>query len=255
MTTYTTPIQRANAELVNAAVNPALLGKLLLAPAQLHQHQIDVLTRLGPLLYTDSPIKNTAFMGPSGIGITTILAIMAIHHALFSPMKTAVFLMRDTKAVNAFNSLVESMYATLQKSHFITMPLENQPGKISAKTTTLTNLKAHRGSDVIAVYMDTPSGIGDSETLKRMSIAAESSTSFTRVHVLTSGFNAPIAQAIKSGSVRGVAFAGMQVDIKDLKTAEEIEELFNLHGEQKFVSDFLCMDPTDPNSLANFYHL
>lgn len=241
-----------NTQLLHAAVRPDILGKMLLGEQALFQHQAEILQLMAPLIYPDQAQKNTAIMWPRQTGLTTTLAVMAIHHALFSPMKTAAFLLGRAVDVKIFEAMLDELYGRLQTSQRISIPLSAQPGKLVVKVASLAAIRALRGQGVSAIYLDTPTGMDSTETLQRITTAMESEEPSPRIHLSTSGWNAAIAKVVETGQVRGTPFTGHTVDIKKIASPETLDEHISNLGINAFIAEFACMDPGNPNALAEF---
>lgn len=241
-----------------AKYDPAALGKVLLGDdLQLYPHQYSTLSSMGPALYEGTDYApNTAIMSPSGQGLTTIMVIMAVWHGLFSPGKTALFLVKDAAAVKEFKERMLTSLKKLQAVRLISYSMLDQlPGKVVVKTATITNIKATKGESLAAVYIDTPAEFTDSSDMAKAATTIAATAGHDtkpRFHLLTSGYNAAIAQIIKTGFLRGIPFVGTRIPCRVIYSEQHLDQLFTQLGEKEFLLKIACTDPSDPNAFARF---
>lgn len=235
-----------------AAHDPTFLGALMMGKdVVLYKHQVSAIRDMGPLIYEDQ-VANVALMGPTQSGITTTMLIMAVHHAVFSPQKTALFLLKDKQAVSDFkirlNQYIKQLRWTIgvQYSSF-----EECPGRLEIKTSNLTNVKAlKRSENIVGVFIDSPPQEQDSDFIK--TILATTLSMKSRIHIFSAGYHQVISEIIRTGNLAGVKFNGYSVNPRDMFSIEVLDNLYMTLGETEFLRQIVCVDPRDPNALARF---
>lgn len=251
MTTELYDTQALKAQFDRAAHDPAYFGKLVLGKdVTLYPHQIEAIRNMGPALY-DSQAPNVALMAPRQTGITTTLLIMAVWHAVFSPARTSLFLMKDSNAVKDFKNRINHIVKQLRWSLGIThQSYETLPGKILIKTPTLATIKSLKNEIVDAVYFDTLPPDQDIEFASKLVAAVQSLKS--RVHILSSGYHCVLEQILHAKQLTGIPFVCFQVQPREMFSDTVLDELYQTLGEKEFLCQVVCANPRDVNAFAKF---
>ena len=224
---------------------------------ELYAHQIDLLTAFrNPINKND----RTSLTGhaPRQTGMTTVYALVIVHHLIFATDMNDVVILRNFQLSNSFIKTVVDYVNKCEEYFAKKFPITVTDTAISndygyqCLTITPTSYSNLIGKGKIHnLYMDCPAVSSFENEWIDLSMNAVKDSG--RVFCVTTGFNQTVQMVEKLLKRHKMRYREVKVKIDEVHGPGTIEKLQQSLGETAFIKEFLCGDLADPNTMARYY--